>query len=90
MSGRVCSALTLMSGFDTTHWSIVRAAGSDSAGRARDALAQLCGTYWEPLSATPHICPVFDVGEQDGSNYLPWMIVGSMMDATMKRRPDAQ
>ena len=43
--------VTLMSGFDTTHWSIVRAAGSDSTGRARDALAQLCGTYWEPLYA---------------------------------------
>ena len=40
-----------MSGFDTTHWSIVRAAGSDSTGRARDALGQLCETYWEPLYA---------------------------------------
>lgn len=40
-----------MSGFDTTHWSVVRAAGSDSTGRARDALAELCGTYWEPLYA---------------------------------------
>ncbi len=43
--------VTAMSGFDTTHWSLVRAAGSDSTGRARDALAQLCGTYWEPLYA---------------------------------------
>ena len=40
-----------MSGFDTTRWSIVRAAGSDSTGRARQALTQLCGTYWEPLYA---------------------------------------
>jgi len=40
-----------MSGFDTTHWSIVRAAGSDSTGRSRDALAHLCSTYWEPLYA---------------------------------------
>ena len=43
--------VTLMSSFETTHWSLVRAAGSDSTGRARDALAQLCGTYWEPLYA---------------------------------------
>lgn len=42
---------THMGGFETTHWSIVRAAGSDSTGRSRDALAQLCGTYWEPLYA---------------------------------------
>ena len=38
-----------MSGFETTHWSIVRAAGSESTGRSRDALAHLCSTYWEPL-----------------------------------------
>jgi len=34
--------------FETTHWSLVRAAGGDSpAGRA--ALANLCATYWWPL-----------------------------------------
>ena len=40
-----------MSGFDTTHWSTVLAAGSQSTGRSRRALATLCQTYWYPLYA---------------------------------------
>ena len=35
--------------FVTTHWSIVLAAGSDSAPNHRDALEQLCQAYWPPL-----------------------------------------
>ena len=40
-----------MSDFETTHWSIVLAAGSQSTGRSREALATLCETYWYPLYA---------------------------------------
>jgi RNA polymerase sigma factor (sigma-70 family) len=36
--------------FETTHWSIVLAAGEDpSSSRARGALETLCRTYWKPL-----------------------------------------
>ena len=35
--------------FDTTHWSIVQAAGSDASTEARAALTKLCETYWRPL-----------------------------------------
>ena len=35
--------------FDTTHWSIVQAAGSDASTEARAALTVLCETYWTPL-----------------------------------------
>jgi len=38
-----------MSDFETTHWSIVLAAGSESTVRSREALASLCETYWYPL-----------------------------------------
>ncbi len=37
--------------FVTTHWSIVLTAGSKDTGRAHDALAKLCQTYWYPLYA---------------------------------------
>ena len=36
--------------FATTHWSVVLAAGGDSAERSH-ALEQLCRTYWYPLYA---------------------------------------
>ena len=36
--------------FETTHWSVVLAAGDDPDSiRARDALETLCRTYWRPL-----------------------------------------
>lgn len=35
--------------FDTTHWSVVQAAGSDASTAARAALTTLCETYWTPL-----------------------------------------
>jgi RNA polymerase sigma factor (sigma-70 family) len=35
--------------FDTTHWSVVLAVSQSDTTRARDALAQLCQTYWYPL-----------------------------------------
>ena len=37
--------------FDTTHWSVVLAAGGDSTAGAKRALATLCETYWYPLYA---------------------------------------
>ena len=37
--------------FDTTHWSVVLAAGGDSTSGAKRALATLCETYWYPLYA---------------------------------------
>ncbi len=37
--------------FHTTHWSLVLAAGHDASPAARQALAQLCETYWYPLYA---------------------------------------
>lgn len=37
--------------FGTTHWSVVLAARRGSAPSAREALAELCGTYWYPLYA---------------------------------------
>jgi RNA polymerase sigma-70 factor (ECF subfamily) len=39
------------SGFATTHWSVVMAAGKGDSPQAADALAQLCRTYWYPLYA---------------------------------------
>jgi RNA polymerase sigma factor (sigma-70 family) len=35
--------------FQTTHWSLVLAAGHDSTPDAQDALAGLCHVYWYPL-----------------------------------------
>lgn len=37
--------------FNTTHWSVVLAAGERDSARAQTALAQLCGAYWYPLYA---------------------------------------
>jgi RNA polymerase sigma factor (sigma-70 family) len=37
--------------FHTTHWSVVLAVRHSDSPRARDALAQLCQTYWYPLYA---------------------------------------
>lgn len=37
--------------FLTTHWSVVVAAGQEESARARDAMATLCRTYWQPLYA---------------------------------------
>ncbi|MBN1207458.1 MAG: sigma-70 family RNA polymerase sigma factor [Myxococcaceae bacterium] len=38
-------------GFITTRWSLVLAAGADTAPEARKALSELCGLYWSPLYA---------------------------------------
>jgi RNA polymerase sigma factor (sigma-70 family) len=35
--------------FATTHWSVVLAAGSQDSPQSREALEQLCRTYWYPL-----------------------------------------
>jgi RNA polymerase sigma-70 factor (ECF subfamily) len=37
--------------FETTHWSLVLAAGGDDSAAARRALESLCTTYWYPLYA---------------------------------------
>jgi RNA polymerase sigma factor (sigma-70 family) len=37
------------SGFATTHWSVVMAAGKGHSAQAADALEKLCRTYWFPL-----------------------------------------
>jgi RNA polymerase sigma-70 factor (ECF subfamily) len=37
--------------FDTTHWSLVLAAGGDDSSAARGALGALCELYWYPLYA---------------------------------------
>jgi DNA-directed RNA polymerase specialized sigma24 family protein len=37
--------------FQTTHWTLVCAAGSADTQVARDALESLCQTYWYPLYA---------------------------------------
>jgi len=37
--------------FVTTHWSVVVSAGGGDDTRAREALANLCQTYWYPLYA---------------------------------------
>ena len=38
-------------GFDTTRWSLVLAVGDDHSSVARQALSELCETYWFPLYA---------------------------------------
>ena len=42
---------TRRSQFDTTHWSLVIAAGGDRVVPAREALSKLCEIYWYPLYA---------------------------------------
>jgi RNA polymerase sigma-70 factor (ECF subfamily) len=37
--------------FTTTHWSVVLAAGQSPSPKSREALEQLCRTYWSPLYA---------------------------------------
>jgi len=37
--------------FNTTHWSVVLAAGQDATPQTSDALERLCGTYWFPIFA---------------------------------------
>lgn len=37
--------------FDTTHWSLVIAAGSEDSSAARSALDTLCERYWYPIYA---------------------------------------
>lgn len=37
--------------FATTHWSVVLKAGEESSSQAREALEELCTSYWHPLYA---------------------------------------
>jgi len=38
-------------GFNTTHWSLVRAAAATPTQNSREALTTLCQTYWRPVYA---------------------------------------
>jgi RNA polymerase sigma factor (sigma-70 family) len=38
-------------GFQTTHWTVVLAASGGDGTQTREALANLCETYWQPLYA---------------------------------------
>jgi RNA polymerase sigma-70 factor (ECF subfamily) len=40
-----------MVAFETTHWSVVLAAGDREHPRFRDALSELCALYWAPVRA---------------------------------------
>ena len=53
--------------FATTHWSLVGAARPDGASqtRAREALEELCRTYWYPLYAFVRSCGYTAVEAQD-------------------------
>jgi DNA-directed RNA polymerase specialized sigma24 family protein len=39
------------SGFDTTAWTLIRAAAGDPTADSREALAHLCQKYWHPIFA---------------------------------------
>jgi len=43
--------LSAGSRFETTQWSVVRAAAGDDAAAAREALGELCRQYWYPIYA---------------------------------------
>ncbi len=43
------SVTDLPAEFQTTHWSLVLAAQGDDTALAREALAELCEAYWQPL-----------------------------------------
>ena len=43
-------------GFNTTHWSVVLAAGEPDSTKSHAALEQLCRTYWVPLYAYARRC----------------------------------
>jgi len=48
---RTAAAQSDGAGFQTTHWSVVLAAGTGEGTKTREALARLCETYWYPLYA---------------------------------------
>ncbi len=50
-SPKISSNLSKDSGFATTHWSVVIAAGGGNSPQAAEALDRLCRTYWYPLYA---------------------------------------
>ena len=37
--------------FPSTHWSLIKKAGSHESPQARAALAELCSAYWYPIYA---------------------------------------
>jgi DNA-directed RNA polymerase specialized sigma24 family protein len=76
-----------MSRFDTTHWSVVSAAGSSDSGRARPALAALCQTYWRPLHQylRNHGCSDEDARDLTQSFFASLIERGSVGDADRAR-----
>jgi RNA polymerase sigma-70 factor (ECF subfamily) len=50
-SNQIDSSLKRASCFETTHWSAVLLAASETSPEADQALAELCRTYWMPLYA---------------------------------------
>ncbi|MGC9036370.1 MAG: RNA polymerase sigma factor, partial [Verrucomicrobiia bacterium] len=42
--------------FETTHWSVIIAAGNTQNPLAQEALARLCKTYWYPVYAYVRRC----------------------------------
>ena len=42
--------------FQTTHWSVVQAAGDSASPESREALAKLCRIYWSPVYAYIRRC----------------------------------
>ena len=38
-----------MTGFETTHWSLIASAGRQIGQRENEALEELCARYWQPL-----------------------------------------
>src|SRR5262245_3948369 len=58
--------------FATTNWSMVLAAGETGSAEARDALANLCESYWYPVYALIRRqgCPAEDSRELTQSYFL--------------------
>lgn len=49
--GLTASGAAVPREFTTTHWSVVVAAGQEESPQAKEALEELCRTYWFPLYA---------------------------------------
>jgi DNA-directed RNA polymerase specialized sigma24 family protein len=78
-------------GFPTTHWTVVLAARDKSGSIARDALANLCATYWYPLYAfirrqgsSPHEAE--DLTQEFFFRFLERQALGSVQPAAGKFR----
>jgi RNA polymerase sigma-70 factor (ECF subfamily) len=66
-----------MVAFETTHWSVVLAAGDRDHPRCRDALSELCSLYWGPVRAY--------VGRRVGDNALADDLTQGLFTALLER-----